>query len=69
MEPGKPWSSATERALIALAAGTRWEGTVSRFLHHGAFPTDARHNSKIRREDLCIWAARKCGDLTTEVAA
>lgn len=28
-------------------------------LFHPAFPTDIRHNAKIRREDLAAWAAKK----------
>jgi hypothetical protein len=63
MEPGKAWSEGVEQALIALATGTPHEGVVQRFLHHEAFPVDARHNSKIRREDLKEWAESRCADL------
>ena len=68
MEPGKAWSSEVEAALVALAADTEHAGLVKRFLHHPGFPTDARHNSKIRREDLKQWAAGAAADLAKEAA-
>ncbi|MBN2800410.1 MAG: AMP-binding protein [Deltaproteobacteria bacterium] len=52
-EQGATW---TEEELLALAVGTRWEGLVKAVAGHPGFPTDARHNSKIRREDLKAWA-------------
>ena len=69
LEPGAHWSEDLLEELQQRARGTRWQDTVVRFLHHEAFPTDARHNSKIRREDLKQWATRQAGDLTTEVVA
>jgi acyl-CoA synthetase (AMP-forming)/AMP-acid ligase II len=63
MERGRPWSSTVEDELRALARGTVAEGRIARFLPHPGFPTDARHNSKIRREELVPWAARRCRDL------
>ena len=63
LEPGKQWSPELEAALVALAADTPHAGLVQRFLHNPAFPTDARHNSKIRREDLKPWAEARCADL------
>jgi acyl-CoA synthetase (AMP-forming)/AMP-acid ligase II len=65
MQPGKAFSGNTEQELIALARGTRWEGLVKRFLPHPGFPTDARHNSKIRNDELRQWAEQRCGDLLT----
>jgi len=43
--------------------GARYDLTrpVDHFLYHRSFPVDARHNSKIRREDLAAWAAKKLG--------
>lgn len=38
---------------IAPAAPARVDG----FLFHPSFPVDVRHNAKIRREDLKVWAA------------
>lgn len=68
MEPGKSWSAEVEAALRKLEEDTRWEGVVQRFLPHGGFPTDARHNSKIRNEDLKLWAEKQCPDLLKEAA-
>ena len=69
MEPGCVWSDSVQDALVALAAETKWDGLVQRFLPNDRFPTDARHNSKIRREDLKVWATQQCGDLVTSIAA
>lgn len=63
MEAGTTFDPSVEAALRELARGTRLEDRVARFLPHPAFPTDARHNSKIRREDLTPWAAARCPDL------
>ncbi|MGC8644077.1 MAG: peptide synthase, partial [Isosphaeraceae bacterium] len=35
--------------------------TITSILFHDAFPVDIRHNSKIFREKLAVWAARKLG--------
>lgn len=61
MEPGSAFGPTIERELRALAVGTPIEGRIAAFLHHPGFPTDARHNSKIRREDLVAWAAARLG--------
>lgn len=63
LEPGRRWSPTVASELTALAAPTRYAGVVKRFLPHAGFPTDARHNSKIRREDLRPWAEARCRDL------
>ena len=57
LEQGHTWSPALEAELRAMAVGTPWEGVVQALLPHPGFPTDARHNSKIRNEDLKVWAA------------
>lgn len=57
LEPDATWSDALQETLAARAEGTRWAGVVQRFLVHPDFPTDVRHNSKIRRELLRTWAA------------
>ncbi|MEQ1568783.1 MAG: fatty acid CoA ligase family protein [Myxococcota bacterium] len=59
MEPGQVFGPTTEAELRALAAGTPVEGKIAAFLPHPGFPTDARHNSKIRREDLLGWASAR----------
>jgi acyl-coenzyme A synthetase/AMP-(fatty) acid ligase len=55
LHPGHTLSG-IEGELKALADGTPYAGVVQRFLAHPGFPTDARHNSKIRRGDLKTWA-------------
>lgn len=44
--------------LAALAARFSHTRSIRRFLFHPAFPVDIRHNAKIFREKLAIWAAR-----------
>ncbi len=46
------------RHLGAAHAHTR---DIVTFLFHHAFPVDVRHNAKIFREKLALWAARKLG--------
>lgn len=69
LEPGKAWSDVLQAEIEALAASTPHAGLVQRVLHHPGFPTDARHNSKIRREDLKAWAEPRCADLAKGAAA
>jgi acyl-coenzyme A synthetase/AMP-(fatty) acid ligase len=57
LEEGKAWSAKLETELAAMAAGSRWEDVVQRIMQHPGFPTDPRHNSKIKREQLKLWAA------------
>ncbi|MBX3459401.1 MAG: AMP-binding protein [Planctomycetes bacterium] len=42
--------------LLAMAAQHVLTRQVKRVLFHGPFPVDARHNSKINREALALWA-------------
>lgn len=57
MKPGKRFDGSIEAGLRKLAEGTPYSDTVQSFLASPGFPTDARHNSKIRRGDLREWAA------------
>lgn len=61
MEDGEKFSPRLEAELVALAEGTCFEGVVTRFLPHRGFPVDARHNSKIRRDELAVWATDVLG--------
>ncbi len=61
MEAGEAFSPRLAAELSELAAGTRFAGVVRHFLPHRSFPVDARHNSKIRREELARWAAAVLG--------
>lgn len=44
-------------ALQAIALGHAHTAGIQRFLCHPAFPVDIRHNAKIGREKLAVWAA------------
>ncbi len=59
LERGERFSARLERELVALADATCLKGVVTRFLPHPGFPVDPRHNSKIKREELAVWAAGK----------
>ncbi|MCF8070032.1 MAG: AMP-binding protein [Desulfobacterales bacterium] len=45
--------------LSDLAKSNEMTKGISTFLAHRAFPVDIRHNSKIFREQLSIWASKK----------
>lgn len=61
MEAGKRFTPVIETELIALADATCFKGVITRFLPHDGFPVDARHNSKIRRDELAVWATQRFG--------
>jgi len=52
LEPGRKPSEALTRELAALTP-------VKRVLFHPSLPVDARHNAKIQREKLAVWAEGK----------
>ncbi len=47
--------------LRRLAATTEMTAVIQEFLIHPSFPVDIRHNAKIFREQLAVWAARRLG--------
>jgi acyl-CoA synthetase (AMP-forming)/AMP-acid ligase II len=47
------------RELLELGRKNPLTGGIGDILFHPGFPTDIRHNAKIKREDLAAWAARK----------
>lgn len=47
------------RELRALAESRPHTREIATFLVHPGFPVDVRHNSKIVREKLAVWAARQ----------
>lgn len=59
LEPGAALTPQLEAELLARAEPTCFRGVVTRFLPHRGFPVDARHNAKIKREALAVWAAGK----------
>jgi acyl-CoA synthetase (AMP-forming)/AMP-acid ligase II len=46
------------KELLALGASQAHTMNIKTFLFHPAFPVDIRHNAKIFREKLAVWAAR-----------
>jgi acyl-CoA synthetase (AMP-forming)/AMP-acid ligase II len=56
--PESPQSAEKLRAeLLDLAAGNPLTAAIKRVLFHRSFPVDTRHNVKINREQLRLWAA------------
>ena len=45
--------------LLALGAKHETSRPIQTILFHDAFPVDLRHNSKIFREKLAVWAAKR----------
>jgi acyl-coenzyme A synthetase/AMP-(fatty) acid ligase len=45
--------------LLSLAQDNPLTEKLDTFLHHPGFPVDVRHNSKIFREKLALWAESK----------
>jgi len=45
--------------LLQIAAANELTQNIKTILFHKAFPVDIRHNSKIFREKLALWAAKK----------
>ena len=48
-----------EKELLSMAAANKLTQSIQTVLFHKAFPVDIRHNSKIFREKLAIWAEKK----------
>jgi len=63
VEPVKRLSRAQEDAIKSdlIKAGAAFPHTsrIQTFLFHPSFPVDARHNAKIFREKLAVWASRR----------
>ena len=50
-----------EFELRGMAGGYEHTRKISTFLFHNGFPMDVRHNSKIFREKLAVWADKQLG--------
>ena len=59
LEPraGRRARSRIARELLVLGEGAPQTRGITTVLFHPSFPVDARHNSKIVREKLALWAA------------
>ncbi len=51
-----------ERELRDLGRANALTRGVDTFLFHPGFPVDIRHNAKIGREELAVWATRRLGE-------
>jgi acyl-CoA synthetase (AMP-forming)/AMP-acid ligase II len=49
------------KELLALGQAYEHTRSIRDFLFHPSFPVDVRHNVKIQREKLAVWAAQKKG--------
>lgn len=56
---GKPSQDAIREQLRALGAAHAHTRDIQIFLFHPSFPVDVRHNAKIFREKLAVWAAQQ----------
>jgi len=45
--------------LLQLGHNHAVSKSIQQILFHKSFPVDIRHNAKIGREKLAVWAARK----------
>ncbi len=61
LEQGEPreGDEALTRELLELARGSQLTASIETILYHPSFPVDIRHNSKIFREKLTLWAAER----------
>ncbi|MEN5420504.1 olefin beta-lactone synthetase [Stenotrophomonas sp. TWI169] len=57
LQRGQSDSPALHEVLRALAGARLPEAGLQHFLVHPAFPVDIRHNAKIGREKLAVWAS------------
>ncbi len=57
LEPGKKPDPGLTGELLALGAAQPHTKNIGDVLYHPGFPVDVRHNAKIGREKLAVWAA------------
>ena len=59
LKPGRDDWGQIQKDLKRIAMEHPQLAQIEYFLHHQAFPVDVRHNSKIFREKLAVWASRR----------
>lgn len=59
---GAAEKQAFSNELLELAAASELTRHITTILFHHSFPVDTRHNVKIRREQLAVWAADRVQD-------
>ena len=52
-------SQALRQELLAMARQSPLTASIEHVLFHDGFPVDRRHNSKIHRPELALWAAKQ----------
>jgi acyl-CoA synthetase (AMP-forming)/AMP-acid ligase II len=57
--PGRQRRAAIRADLLRMAQASPRTRDIRRVLFHRRFPVDIRHNAKIGREQLAVWAARR----------
>lgn len=57
---GKYEKAQIKAELLAMAAAHGHTSGINEILFHKGFPVDIRHNSKIFREKLSLWAQKQC---------
>ena len=57
LEAGTAWTDRLREELLESAASSPLTRKIGTILHHPGFPVDIRHNAKIFREKLAVWAA------------
>lgn len=69
IEPSVPIkdSEAFVEELFEMAGAHPLTQDVEHILIHKSFPVDIRHNSKIFREKLAVWAAKKLGEHVPDI--
>ena len=58
-EATQPKRKQIEQELLEWAAGNELTKDIQTILFHPSFPVDIRHNAKIFREKLALWAGKK----------
>lgn len=59
LEPGADPTDALKNDILNLPGRPEFTRDIKDVLFHPAFPVDTRHNAKINREALAVWAAGK----------
>ncbi len=59
LEPETAPSDALKKEILNLAGRAESARDIQELLFHPRFPVDTRHNAKIDREALALWAARR----------
>lgn len=59
LKEGVKCSEKIKEELLNLASENEWSEMVTHVLFHQKFPVDPRHNAKIYREKLALWAKKR----------